>query len=319
MRWGLIGTGSICAQFARDLRFVEGAYLAAVASRDEARAGAFAAKHGVERGYGSVDAMLADPDIDIVYVGSPHSEHLPHAGAALRGGKHVLCEKPLTLSRAEGDQLADIWLGSGKYLMEAMWTWFLPAIRQAQDWIAEGRIGTLRHLKADFGYPQRFEPDGRMYNPALGGGALLDMGVYPVALAWLVEKSAPSAIDVRARAAANGVVDDISMLFDYPGHTATLGTSFRCKLRNWAYLIGSDGYIAIPDFWRAREAMLYRLDTCVEHFIDDRPHQGFAFEAAAVQADINGDRTQSDVVSIADSLAIASLMDSVAACCRLSS
>lgn len=314
-RWGLIGTGSICDQFARDLRFVEGAELAAVASREPAKAAAFAATHAIPRSLGDFAAMLADPGIDIVYIGSPHSEHLDHAASALRAGKHVLCEKPLTMSRSQADQLAATWRTSGRYLMEAMWTWFLPAIRQVQLWIAEGRIGALKHIKADFGYPQRYDPAGRMYNPALGGGALLDMGVYPIALAWLLHRQMPRSIEVCSKAAANGVIDDLTMMFDYGEHVATLGTSFRCKLQNWAYVIGRDGYIAIPDFWRAREAMLYRLDTCVEHYRDDRLHQGFAYEAAAVQADIGAGRIQSGVVSIADSLAIQTLMDQVRARC----
>lgn len=313
MRWGLLATGSICRQFARDLDHVPGAEKAAVASRDGARAAAFAEEHGFARSYGSYEALLADPDIDVVYIGTPHSEHLTNATDAMRAGKHVLCEKPLTVFPNETEQLIAVQAETGRYLMEAMWTWFLPAIRTAQGWIADGRIGALTHIKADFGYPQRFDPESRMYNPALAGGCLLDMGVYPIALTWLLSHEEPSDLAVTGRCAPTGVDDDWSALLRFESHTATLGSSFRCKLRNWAYLIGTEGYIAIPDFWRASEAMLFELDTCVEHFRDTREHQGFAFEAIAVQDDIAAGRSQSEVVSPADSLAIQRLMDQIRA------
>lgn len=311
MRWGILATGSICRQFARDLPHVPGAKLAAVASRDAARAADFAAEFGFDKSYGGYDEFLADPNIDIVYIGTPHSEHLANASDAMRAGKHVLCEKPLTVTPSESRALHAVQRETERYLMEAMWTWFLPAIRTAQTWISDGRIGSLRHVKADFGYPQRFDPKGRMYNPELAGGCLLDMGVYPIALAWLMHKAMPSAIHVTGQRAPSGVDDDFSAMFEYADHTATLGSSFRCKLQNWAYLIGTEGYIAIPDFWRASEAMLFELDTCVEHFKDDRPHQGFAFEAIAAQQDIAAGKLQSDVVSLADSVAIQELMDAV--------
>jgi len=311
MRWGLMATGSICQQFARDLPHVPGAELAAVASRSGAKAAQFAQEFGFDRSYGSYDELLADPDIDIIYIGTPHTEHLANASDAMHAGKHVLCEKPLTVFPGETEQLIAVQRETGKYLMEAMWTWFLPAIRQAQQWIAQGRIGELKHIKADFGYPQRYDPQSRMYNPELAGGCLLDMGVYPIALAWLIHKAMPEGIEVAGRRAPSGVDDDFSALLTYPDHTATLGSSFRCKLQNWAYLIGSDGYIAIPDFWWAKEAMLFELDTKVEHFRDDRAHKGFAFEAIAVQDDIAAGRGQSEIVSLADSLAIQQIMDQV--------
>lgn len=311
MRWGLLATGSICRQFARDLPNVPGAEFAAVASRDGRRAAEFAEQYGAAKSYGSYQELFADPDVDIVYVGTPHTEHLANASDAMRAGKHVLCEKPLTVTPDESRALADIQKATERYLMEAMWTWFLPAVRKAQDWIASGRIGELKHIKADFGYPQRFDPAGRMYNPDLAGGCLLDMGVYPIALAWLMHKSMPKDVHVTGRRAPSGVDDDFSAVFEYADHTATLGSSFRCKLQNWAYLIGTEGYIAIPDFWRASEAKLFQLDTCVEHFIDDREHQGFAFEAIAAQQDIAEGKLQSDVVSLADSIAIQELMDAV--------
>lgn len=311
MRWGLLGTGSICNQFARDLPHVPGAICAAVASRDSGRAAQFASRYGIQKSFGDYADLFADPNIDIVYVGTPHSEHLANARDAMRAGKHVLCEKPLTVFPDETRALIEIQQETGQYLMEAMWTWFLPAIEQARAWVAEGRIGALRHIKADFGYPQVFDAKSRVYNPDLAGGCLLDMGVYPVALAWLFHKQMPTNIQVAGKRAPSGVDDDFSAILEYDDHIATIGSSFRCKLQNSAYIIGREGYIAIPDFWRATEAMLFEFDKQVEHFKDERAHLGFAYEAIAVQQDIHAAKLQSNMVSVADSLAIQEIMATI--------
>ena len=134
------------------------------------------------------------------------------------------------------------------YLMEAMWTWFLPAIRKAKEWVDAGRIGKIVQIQSDFGYPQVYSSDKREYAAELGGGCLLEMGVYPVALTALFTDADPAEISVVARYAPNGVEDDVVATFNYENFVATLGTSYRAKLRNWAYIVGEDGYIAIPDF-----------------------------------------------------------------------
>ena len=302
IRWGILATGRIADWFVADLGAVANGEVAAVASRTQAKADAFAARHGIPRAYGDYRALLTDPDVDIVYVATPHTEHLANATDALRAGKAVLCEKPMTVTPEECRALIAVAEETGGYLMEAMWTYFLPAIRQAEAWVAAGRIGRLRHIKADFGYPLPYAPDRREYDAELGGGALLEMGIYPVALAWLFLRRDPEAIHVTARAAPNGVEDDVVAVFNYADCTATLATSFRCKLRNWAYIIGEEGYIAIPDFWRAGACRLYRLDERVDQFTDDRTDQGFGFEAAAVGGDLLAGKRRPDVVSLADSL-----------------
>lgn len=171
-------------------------------------------------------------------------------------------------------------------------------------------MGKIRHIKADFGYPQLpFDPHKREYNIHLAGGCLLEMGIYPVALAWLFMSEEPRDIQVLSRFAPNGVEDDLAIQFNYADAVATLGTSFRCKLQNWAYIIGEEGYIAIPDFWRARQCFLYVLDDRVDQFTDDRQAQGFCFEAQAVTDDLLAEQKESAVVTFADSLAFARHMD----------
>ena len=302
IRWGIISTGRIADWFVRDFHLVADAELAAVASRSDTTAREFASRHGIPRAYGSYEALFEDPGIDVIYLGTPHTSHLGNATAALKAGKAVLCEKPLTINPAECERLIARAIAADRYLMEAMWTFFLPAIRRAQEWVAQGRIGRLRHVKADFGYPLVFDPQRREYNPSLGGGALLEMGIYPVALAWLFIKRDPVNIRAVVHHALNGVEDEAEFIFDYGDATATLGTSFRCKLPNVAYLIGEEGYIAIPDFWRARECSLYRLDECIDRFADGRRSQGFEYEAAAVTRDLLAGRRQSETIPLAHSL-----------------
>lgn len=296
-RWGLSSTGRIAEWFAADFPHVADGEIVAVASRSRDKAEAFAGRFGIPHAHGDYQVLLDDPDVDVVYVATPHSLHLEYAQRAMEAGKAVLCEKPLAVAPEETEALIAVSEATGAYLMEAMWTWFLPAVRTAWRWVEEGRIGRVVHVKADFGYPQVYHPKQREYDVELGGGALLEMGVYPVAIAWYFLRSAPARIQVTARKAPNGVEEDLVAVFDYDGEaTATLGTSFRCKLQNWAYVIGEEGYIAIPDFWRAGECHLYHLDERVDSFDDGRDHQGFCHEADAVNEDLRQGRRQSEIV-----------------------
>jgi predicted dehydrogenase len=302
IRWGIVSTGRIARAFARDVAHVEGARLHAVASRTQERAADFAREHDVPRAYGSYHDLFDDPEVDVVYIATPHTLHAVNAADALRAGKAVLCEKPLTTSPEEARALIRVAEETGGYLVEGMWTYFLPAIRQAQAWVAEGRIGRLLHVKADFGYPLPYRPEAREYAADLAGGALLDMGVYPIAFAWRFLQQDPAAIHAIARRAPNGVEDDVTLLFEYPEATASLGCSFRCRLRNEAVVVGDEGYIAIPDFFRAHECSLYRLDERIDHFEERRDTIGFVYEAAAVGDDLREGRQQSEVVPWAASL-----------------
>ena len=312
VRWGILGTGRIAHQFVQDLVQVGNGELVAVAARARDAATAFAQRYQVPRAHAGYDSMFADPQVDAVYVATPHAFHFSHSSSALAAGKAVLCEKPLTTSRAECEALIGIAQRSGNYLVEGMWTYFLPAIQVARRWANEGRIGNIRHIKADFGYPLLpFDANRREYDSSLAGGCLLEMGIYPIALASLFLGRKPRSLQVVARHAPNGVEDDVSMLFDYGDCTATLGTSFRAKLQNWACIIGDEGYIAIPDFWRARECMLYRLDERIDHFDDGRSTLGFNYEAQAVGADILRENTESDIVPWSASLEFQELIDRV--------
>jgi predicted dehydrogenase len=310
-RWGVIGAGRIARQFAADIAHVDNAELVAVAARDGPRAREFAKRWSIPAAHSGYQSLYEADDVDVLYIATPHTLHLEQSSAALRAGKAVFCEKPITVSAAQCQQLIEEAARQQRYLDEAMWTLFLPAIRKAQVWVAEGRIGTLTHLSAEFGYPMPYKSVGREYDPALGGGVLLDMGIYPITLALQFFLDEPQSTHTVAHFADNGVEDQVSMLWDYGSAIASLTTSFRSKLPNVATIVGTDGYIRIPDFWRARECSLYRLDERIDHYYDGRKGGGFEFEIQSVSEDIAAGRLSSALVPLETSLRVQRVMDRI--------
>jgi len=309
IRWGIVGAGRIAHTFAQDMPATRAGVVQAVAARSGTSARLFADQYGIPVAHEGYEALYADPEVDAIYVATPHNLHLKNASDAMRAGKAVLCEKPVTVNAAECQQLIDIAAETSSYLMEAMWTWFLPAMRKAKEWVDAGRIGKLIRIQSDFGYPQAYDTNDRLYSTELAGGCLLDLGVYPVAFTALFADADPSRIEVVSRHAPNGIDDDIVALFDYPDFVATLGASFRSKLRNWGYVIGEQGYIAIPNFWCASECQLWVLDDRVDHFVDDRKTNGFNFQIDAVNQDLVDGRKESDIMPLSASLTFQQHMD----------
>ena len=304
VRWGVVSTAHIATSFVADAVHAPNADVVAVASRSEERAAAFAREHGIPRAYGSYEALFDDPDVDAVYVATPHTLHAENAADALRAGKAVLCEKPLTVSPDEARALIQVAEEMGGYLAEAMWTHFLPAVQTALGWVLDGQIGPVRHLRADFGHRIPYDPTHRTYDLALGGGALLDLGVYPIALAHLFLDGPPTATVATARFAPNGADEDVSVLATFPPADATLTASFRWTFPNTAYVVGERGVIEIPDFFRAREATLFVDGERADHAVDARKGSGYEHQIVAVSDDVLAGRTQSNIVPLARSLAV---------------
>lgn len=302
IRWGILSTGRIAQKFASDFRYAEGGELVAVASRTKTKADAFAIKYSVPRVFASYQQLLESPHVDAVYIATPHTLHLKYTLDAFEAGKAVMCEKPLTVTPDECRHVIDRARSGGHYLMEAMWTYFLPAVRKAREWVEAGRIGSIAHIKADFGFQVPYDPHTRVYNVTLGGGVMLDMGIYPIAIAWYFMRSDPDRMEVVARRAPNGVEDDVVMVFDYPHATASLSASFRCTLPNRAYIIGEDGFIELPDFWRARECRLYDRNGPVDQFRGERKSLGLNFETTAFNQDLLSGRNESEVMPLTTSL-----------------
>jgi predicted dehydrogenase len=305
IRWGIIGAGRIAKTFAKDIQHANNASLTAVASRSLVSAQMFAIECDVPRAYGSYAELLSLPDIDAVYIATPHSHHKEQAITALRAGKHVLCEKPATVTPTELEEVINVAQEQERYFMEGMWTYFLPVIKKAQQWIALGRIGNLLHVKADFGFHLPYDPDRREYDNRLAGGCLLEMGIYPIAMAWLFLKQDPDSQSVWHHIAENGVEDDVVVLNRYNKNTATaqLSTSFRCKLPNVLILIGDKGLISISDYWGAREAKLYQQEQCIDHYSEVRTHQGFNYQIESMSQELLAGKLEPEHVSWDDSRA----------------
>jgi len=257
VRWGILATGKIAHTFARDLRLTPGAELVAVGSRRIAAAEAFAAEHG-GRAHGSYEELVADPDVDVVYIATPHSFHLDNARLAFEAGKHVLCEKPLTLSTADAEEMVALARRHDRFLMEAMWTACHPTIGALRRRLAAGEFGTPRHFHAELGFVVDAEASDRMLDPALGASALLDMGIYPLTVAHLLFGEAESLKAVAdTRDAEGGTFDlDVAMVGRYPGGVlATLTASITSWSSRAAAVATDTGRIDLDDFHHPTRAV----------------------------------------------------------------
>ena len=297
IKWGIIGPGRIAQQFAHDIAYTQKSELLAVASRDISRSEAFAKEYNIPLAYDSYDEMLANSDIEAVYIAVPHAFHYEIALQVMDAGKAVLCEKPLTITNEKCASLCDTAEEKGIYLMEGMWSYFLPPILKAKEWLDNGEIGKLRHLQCDFGWVQPQNKEDRWYNPALAGGALFDMGCYDLAMANFFIGKEVKSIDVVARLAATGVDDEVAMLLDYGDCDAALQTSFLCRYPNICRLVGQNGYIEIYDFWASKKATIFYNDGRTETFTDERDAFGFNYETDAVSQDLLDGKLESDIVS----------------------
>ncbi|MBN1639842.1 MAG: Gfo/Idh/MocA family oxidoreductase [Anaerolineae bacterium] len=309
--WGILGPGAIAHRFAAGLERVDGIRLAAVGSRSIERARGFAADHGFERAYGSYAELVADSGVDIVYVATPHSYHRAHTLLCLTHGKGVLCEKPMGVHAGDVQQMVDAARLHGRFLMEAMWTRTLPVIRQVRAWLDEGRIGEVRLLSADFGFRAGWNPSSRLLDRALGGGALLDVGIYVLALASLVFGPHPSEVRASAHLGKTGVDEQTALLLKYPdGALAVLTCAIRTETAHLARIDGTAGSIEIPRFWCAESATLHVRGTDP---ISTAAPSGYHFEAAEATACVREGRLESDLMPLDESLALAQLMDCVRA------
>ncbi|WP_089941343.1 Gfo/Idh/MocA family protein [Candidatus Entotheonella palauensis] len=245
IRWGMLGTGRIAQLVARDFRLVPDAELLAVASRELTRSQAFARDHGIAKAYGSYEDLLQDRDIDVVYIATPHMRHHDDALASIHADKAVLCEKSFTLNAREAKAVIHAARSRGVFCMEAMWMRFIPLMREVKTRVEQGEIGEITHLKAAFGYPGRFDPNHRSFNPHLGGGSLLDRGIYPISLAFYL-LGRPASIDSQANIGPSGVDMTSDYHFHYDsGAEAVLGSSCRVYRAAEATIRGTAGEIHI--------------------------------------------------------------------------
>lgn len=310
IRWGLLGPGAISRTFAGALQEAEGAELAAVGSRDIDRARAFAAEHGVSRAYGSYADLAADPDVDAIYIGTPHMFHERDAVLCLSHGKHVLCEKAFAINADQSRRMIQAARSHDRLLMEAMWTRFLPALGHVRRVISDGTIGDPRTLTADFGIQPKFDPASRLFDPGLGGGALLDLGVYAVSLSsWLF--GAPVKITSMANLGPTGVDDDSAFLLMHKeGRITTSFESMRVDTPREAVIRGTGGSIALHEPWWGASRLTITTKTAEPQTLTF-PHRGrgYTYMAEAFMDLIRDGQRDSEIIPLAESVAIMETMD----------
>ena len=309
VRWGILATGSIAKTFARGLAADPLARLVAVGSRNAAGAAAFAKEFGC-RAHASYAALCADPEVDVIYVASPHTGHREHALQAIASGKAVLIEKPFAVNEEQSREIIAAARRQGVFCMEAMWSRFLPTHRQLAEWIAAGAIGEVRLVTADFGFRCNGDPASRLMDPALAGGALLDVGVYTIALAWSVFGRAPATIAASATLGSTGVDEQMAMTLGWSnGALANLTCAVRTNTRHDAFIYGTAGRIELPDFWHGTKAILQRdgqpMQTLDLPFVGN----GYTHEAMEVGRCLRAGLRESPIVPLDESLAIMRVMD----------
>ena len=313
IRWGVIGPGGIATGFAEAMQLVEGGSITAVASRSTERAEAFGDRFGIPTRYGDYDALAADPDVDVVYVATPHSRHEVDTIGLLQAGKHVLCEKPFALNARQAARMAQEARERGLFLMEAIWSRFLPAYRSLVEVIGAGRIGEPMLVEADFGFRRPVDPAHRHFAPELGGGALLDLGIYPIQLSTLV-------LGPIERVVADGVVGEtgvdevVTALLHHPGERlgvvkAALRVSMTCTAR----IAGTEGVIDLPAMMHCPNSLTVTSAVGVEHIDASFEGNGLRFEIEEVHRCLEEGRTESSVVPLDESIALATTLDTIRA------
>ncbi len=311
IRWGILGTGTIARKFTTGLRVLDDAVVMAVGSRRQGSADEFAREFDVPNRHGSYEALVSDPEVDVIYIATPHSLHRDNALLALESGKAVLCEKPFTINRAEAEEIVAMARAEKRFLMEAMWTRFLPAVTQARRWITEGRIGDPRLVQADFGFRAEINEEGRLFAPAYGGGGLLDVGVYVISFASMVFGTAPDRVTGLANLGETGVDEQAVMALGYPGGgMASLSCAIRTTTEQTARIYGTEGMICLPNpFWSTTEATLAIAGKAPETRRFPHRANGYEYQAEEVAACINGGRLESKIMPLEESIRVMETMD----------
>lgn len=346
--FGIIGTGQMATDFARELLLVSGAELKAVVSSELGKARLFARSHGVATACGELDELLGDPSVDVVYVASPNHLHVPHSLAAIASGKAVLCEKPMSVDLAGARLVAERARDAGVFFMEGMWTHCLPAFKEARQAVLDGRIGRPRHLQSEFVLPLRREPGALVFDPELGGGALLDRGVYALATS-LALLGRPAAVQGVSMTGPTGVDELVSILMTCVDATATMTIGFTHVGRNSLRLAGTAGWLEMETLvrpmsltvkatnpsqlsrgrrtssfplrpgrvrkWVGRLPTDLLVSSLARTGADTTRHSysgiGYAYEIEEVVSCVRAGKTESELVPIDQSVAVIELIDEI--------
>ena len=310
--WGILGAGLIASRLAKAISQVKGAELYGIGSRNLEKSIKFAEEYGVVKAFGSYEELCECPGIDIIYIATPHSFHKEHTLLALKNGKHVLCEKPFALNVNDTEEMITSSKEKNLFLMEAMWSCLLPGMKKLKEMISGGAIGQVLYMEADFGFQAPYDPTARLFNPVLGGGALLDVGIYPLSLATYIFGQ-PESFKANARIGATGVdeVSTYNLKFEN-GVIANLSSSISVETSHSATFYGTEGTLHIPsDWWKMKKIVMTNgskkeIDTSYEG-------SEYAFEVQEVIDCINKGLLESPSLPHSWTRNIMSLMDSIRA------
>jgi dihydrodiol dehydrogenase / D-xylose 1-dehydrogenase (NADP) len=307
--WAVLGPGIIANRFVASFPAAPGAALYAVASRDIARATAFADQHGAPMAYGSYEELARDPDVDAVYIATPHTAHCDNAILCLEHGKPVLCEKPMAINARSEKRMADAARANGVFLMEAMWTRFLPAMAKVRELLDSHAIGKTCMLLADFSFSARPDPASRLYDPQLGGGGLLDVGIYVMSLSSMVFGPRPAQTASFAHIGQTGVDEHAALLLKYPGgQISSLTCGVHACGHGGAHIVGTEGRIELKSFCKA-ESVLITRGSASEELLFPCAVNGYEYEIIESMHCIRKGLMESPTMPLAESIAIMEAMD----------
>jgi len=308
-RWGILGTGTIAGKFAEGLAATDDALPVAVGSRSRASAERFGQAFGIEHRHDSYEGLANDPAVDAVYVATPHSLHRENTLACLRAGKHVLCEKPFAINAGEADDMVLCARDNGRFLMEAMWTRFNPVTKRVRERIASGAIGEPRMLACDFGFRTDFDRKSRLFDPRLGGGALLDVGVYCVSYAHMLFGGPPEVITGTAQLGTTGVDEQSAWLFRYGGgELAVMSAAVRTNTPQEAVVTGTESRLRVPRFWCPDRLFVGKSE---ERF--EIAGNGYHYQALEVARCVRAGKLESEVMPLGESLDVMRSLDRIRA------
>ncbi len=310
IKWGIVGLGRISDLFVRDLLLVEEAEVYAVASRSQKKADTFGQRFGAKRAYGSYDDIFNDLDVDVIYIGTPHDSHAELSIKAMERGKHVLCEKPVALNYQQALKMVEASKLNNKFFMEAFWTRFNPSVREALSQIEQGVIGDVKYINADFAFYVDAPENSRMKNLNLGGGSLLDMGVYPLFLSYLI-LGMPKSVLASSNLYDSGTDAQTSMILQYENAQAVLHSSFASPSNMVATISGQEGRINLNSVWHETQSYSIIKNNHKINYAFPTKGKGFTYEIDECHKCICQNKIESDLWSHQDSLNLISIADRV--------
>ncbi len=312
IRWGILGTGNIAKKFATGLAACADAELVAVGSRKQETADAFGGPFNAPHRHASYEALAEDAEVDVIYVASPHALHKEHSILCLEAGKAVLCEKPFTINAKEAAEVIKVARKKKLFLMEAVWSRYLPVLVKLRELIAAGAIGEVKMVQADFGYRAGVNPTSRLFDPNLGGGALLDVGIYNLSLASMLFGPAKE-VKALARLGETGVDEDAAIIAIYEGGRLLVSsTAVRTTTLHEAVVFGTDGWIRIDrPWWRSNGLVVTTHAKGDKRYETPMTSNGYNYEAEEVMRCMRAGRLESDGMTLDETLATLKTMDQI--------